>query len=120
VAPRVSFFIVIGMNLYMEIAKLRAARHLWAQLIKEKSKTSNPKSCMLRTNCQIVDGRLQSRTYNNIIRTTDEGMAAVFGGAQSLHTNSFDEALSFIRAEPDNFPRHLTEEHYEKNISLEK
>jgi len=79
----------------MEIAKLRAARLLWAQLIKEKFKTSNPKSCMLRTHCQTSGWSLTEQDpYNNIIRTTVEGMAAVFGGTQSLHTNSFDEAIA--------------------------
>ena len=79
----------------MEIAKLRAARLLWAQLIKEKFKTNNPKSCMLRTHCQTSGWSLTEQDpYNNIIRTTVEGMAAVFGGTQSLHTNSFDEAIA--------------------------
>ena len=69
------------MNFYMEIAKLRAARLLWAQLIKEKFKTNNPKSCMLRTHCQTSGWSLTEQDpYNNIIRTTVEGMAAVFGG----------------------------------------
>ena len=95
VAPRVSFFFAIGMNFYMEIAKLRAARMLWAQLIKEKFDVSNPKSCMLRTHCQTSGWSLTEQDpYNNIVRTTVEGMAAVFGGTQSLHTNSFDEAIA--------------------------
>jgi len=95
VAPRVSFFFAIGMNFYMEIAKLRAARLLWAQLIKDKFEPENPKSCMLRTHCQTSGWSLTEQDpYNNIVRTTVEGMAAVFGGTQSLHTNSFDEAIA--------------------------
>ena len=79
----------------MEIAKLRAARMLWAQLIKEKFEVNNPKSCMLRTHCQTSGWSLTEQDpYNNIVRTTIEGMAAVFGGTQSLHTNSFDEAIA--------------------------
>jgi methylmalonyl-CoA mutase len=95
VAPRVSFFFAIGMNFYMEIAKLRAARMLWAQLIQEKFKPTNPKSAVLRTHCQTSGWSLTEQDpYNNIIRTTVECMAAVFGGTQSLHTNSFDEAIA--------------------------
>ena len=95
VAPRVSFFFAIGMNFYMEIAKLRAARLLWAKLIQEKFNPKNPKSCMLRTHCQTSGWSLTEQDpYNNIVRTTIEGMAAVFGGTQSLHTNSFDEAIA--------------------------
>ena len=95
VAPRVSFFFAMGMNFYMEIAKLRAARMLWAKLIQEKFEPQNPKSCMLRTHCQTSGWSLTEQDpYNNIVRTTIEGMAAVFGGTQSLHTNSFDEAIA--------------------------
>ena len=95
VAPRVSFFWAIGMNFYMEIAKLRAARKLWAQLIKENFDVKNEKSYMLRTHCQTSGWSLTEQDpYNNIVRTTVEGMAAVFGGTQSLHTNSFDEAIA--------------------------
>ena len=95
VAPRVSFFFAIGMNFYMEIAKLRAARSLWANLIQEKFKPKNPKSCMLRTHCQTSGWSLTEQDpYNNIVRTSVEAMAAVFGGTQSLHTNSFDEAIA--------------------------
>ena len=94
-APRVSFFFAIGMNFYMEIAKLRAARMLWAQLIQDKFKPSNPKSTILRTHCQTSGWSLTEQDpYNNIVRTTVECMAAVFGGTQSLHTNSFDEAIA--------------------------
>mmetsp|Transcript_63941 Transcript_63941/g.88353 ORF Transcript_63941/g.88353 Transcript_63941/m.88353 type:complete len:344 (+) Transcript_63941:268-1299(+) len=95
VAPRVSFFFAMGMNFYMEIAKLRAARLLWAQLIKEKFDPKNPKSCILRTHCQTSGWSLTEQDpYNNIMRTTIEAMAAVFGGTQSLHTNAFDEAIA--------------------------
>ena len=95
VAPRFSFFFGIGMNFYMEIAKLRAARLLWATLVKEKFGAKNPKSLTLRTHCQTSGWSLtQADPYNNIVRTTIEGMSAVFGGTQSLHTNSFDEAIA--------------------------
>ncbi|CAB3401893.1 unnamed protein product [Caenorhabditis bovis] len=93
-APRLSFFWGISMNFYMEIAKMRAARRLWAHLIKEKFNPKNMKSCMLRTHSQTSGWSLTEQDpYNNIIRTTVEAMASVFGGTQSLHTNSFDEAL---------------------------
>ncbi|KTG22984.1 hypothetical protein cypCar_00030677 [Cyprinus carpio] len=83
-----------GMNFYMEIAKLRAARRLWATLIKEKFQPKNSKSLLLRTHCQTSGWSLTEQDpYNNVIRTVIEAMAAVFGGTQSLHTNSFDEAL---------------------------
>ena len=94
-APRLSFFFAIGMNFFMEIAKLRAARTLWAKLMKEKFSPENPSSMMLRTHCQTSGVSLTSRDpSNNIIRTTIEALAAVLGGTQSLHTNSFDEALA--------------------------
>ncbi|OQV17420.1 Methylmalonyl-CoA mutase, mitochondrial [Hypsibius exemplaris] len=94
-APRLSFFWGIGMNFYMEIAKMRAARRLWAELIKEKFKPKSEKSLLLRTHCQTSGWSLtQQDPYNNIVRTTVEAMAAVFGGTQSLHTNAFDEALA--------------------------
>ncbi|XP_051881061.1 methylmalonyl-CoA mutase, mitochondrial [Pristis pectinata] len=94
-APRLSFFWGIGMNFYMEIAKLRAARRLWAHLIKEKFNAKNSKSLLLRAHCQTSGWSLTEQDpHNNIIRTVIEAMAAVFGGTQSLHTNSFDEALS--------------------------
>uniref|UniRef100_A0A673KRU4 Methylmalonyl-CoA mutase, mitochondrial n=1 Tax=Sinocyclocheilus rhinocerous TaxID=307959 RepID=A0A673KRU4_9TELE len=93
-APRLSFFWGIGMNFYMEIAKLRAARRLWASFIKEKFQPKNSKSLLLRTHCQTSGWSLTEQDpYNNVIRTVIEAMAAVFGGTQSLHTNSFDEAL---------------------------
>jgi len=94
-APRLSFFWGIGMNFYMEIAKMRAARRLWALLLKEKFQPKNLKSLALRTHCQTSGWSLTEQDpYNNIVRTTVEAMAAVFGGTQSLHTNSFDEALA--------------------------
>jgi methylmalonyl-CoA mutase len=93
-APRLSFFFGIGMNFYLEIAKLRAARMLWSEII-EKHNPGNPKSKMLRTHCQTSGWSLTEQDpYNNVIRTTIEAMAAVFGGTQSLHTNSFDEAIA--------------------------
>lgn len=93
-APRLSFFFGIGMNFYMEIAKLRAARMLWSKLMSQYNPT-NPQSKMLRTHCQTSGWSLTEQDpYNNVIRTTIEAMAAVFGGTQSLHTNSFDEAVA--------------------------
>jgi len=95
VAPRFSFFFGIGMNFYMEIAKLRAARILWATLVKERFGAKNPKSTTLRTHCQTSGWSLTEKDpYNNIVRTTVEAMSAIFGGTQSLHTNSFDEAIA--------------------------
>ena len=99
VAPRFSFFFGIGMNFYMEIAKLRAARLLWATLVKEKFGAKKQKSLMLRTHSQTSGWSLtQADPYNNIVRTTIEAMSAVFGGTQSLHTNSFDEAIALPTA----------------------
>ncbi|RUP46828.1 hypothetical protein BC936DRAFT_146477 [Jimgerdemannia flammicorona] len=93
-APRLSFFWAIGMNFYMEIAKMRAARKLWATLIKENFQAKSQKSLLLRTHCQTSGWSLtEQQPYNNIIRTTVEAMAATLGGTQSLHTNSFDEAI---------------------------
>jgi len=93
-APRLSFFWGIGMNFYMEIAKMRAARLLWAEIVGEFEPT-NPKSSMLRTHCQTSGWSLTEQDpYNNIVRTTIEAMAAVFGGTQSLHTNALDEAIA--------------------------
>ncbi|MBC8394684.1 MAG: methylmalonyl-CoA mutase, partial [Deltaproteobacteria bacterium] len=92
-APRLSFFFGIGMNFFMEIAMLRAARILWAELLKPYN-PENPRSLMLRTHCQTSGWSLTEQDpYNNIIRTTLEALAAVLGGTQSLHTNSFDEAI---------------------------
>ena len=93
-APRLSFFWGIGMNFYMEIAKMRAARLLWAEIVDAFGPT-NPKSGMLRTHCQTSGWSLTEQDpYNNIVRTTIEAMAAVFGGTQSLHTNALDEAIA--------------------------
>ncbi|XP_064613593.1 methylmalonyl-CoA mutase, mitochondrial-like [Liolophura sinensis] len=93
-APRLSFFWGVGMNFYMEIAKMRAARRLWATLMKEKFQPKNSKSLLLRAHSQTSGWSLTEQDpYNNIMRTTIEAMAAIFGGTQSLHTNSFDEAL---------------------------
>jgi len=94
-AGRLSFFFAIGMNFYMEVAKLRAARLLWATLTKKHFKPKQQGSLMLRTHCQTSGASLTEQDpYNNIIRTTVEAMASVFGGTQSLHTNSFDEAIA--------------------------
>ena len=93
-APRLSFFWGIGMNFYMEIAKMRAARLLWAEIVGDFA-PNNPKSSMLRTHCQTSGWSLTEQDpYNNIVRTTIEAMAAVFGGTQSLHTNALDEAIA--------------------------
>ena len=93
-APRLSFFWGIGMNFYMEIAKLRAARLLWAKIVAEFN-PKNPKSSMLRTHSQTSGWSLTEQDpYNNVVRTTIEAMAAVFGGTQSLHTNALDEAIA--------------------------
>ncbi|MFN5166120.1 MAG: methylmalonyl-CoA mutase [Pseudomonadota bacterium] len=93
-AGRLSFFWAIGMNFYLEIAKMRAARLLWCRIMQGFG-AQNPKSLMLRTHCQTSGWSLTEQDpYNNIVRTTIEAMAAVFGGTQSLHTNSFDEAIA--------------------------
>jgi methylmalonyl-CoA mutase len=93
-AGRLSFFWAIGMNFYLEIAKMRAARLLWAKIMQGFG-ARNPKSLMLRTHCQTSGWSLTEQDpYNNVVRTTVEAMAAVFGGTQSLHTNSFDEAIA--------------------------
>jgi methylmalonyl-CoA mutase len=93
-APRLSFFFAIGMNFFMEVAKLRAARLLWHRIM-DGFGAKNPKSKMLRTHCQTSGVSLTEQDpYNNVIRTTVEAMAAVLGGTQSLHTNSFDEAIA--------------------------
>ena len=93
-APRLSFFFCIGMNFFMEIAKLRAARILWHELMSQFN-PQNPSSSMLRTHCQTSGVSLQEQDpYNNVVRTTIEAMAAVLGGTQSLHTNALDEAIA--------------------------
>lgn len=105
-APRLSFFFGIGMNFFMEIAKLRAARTLWSELMQQ----FNPKkqdSLMLRTHCQTSGVSLTVQDpHNNIIRTTIEALAAVLGGTQSLHTNAFDEALGLPTSESARIARH--------------
>jgi methylmalonyl-CoA mutase len=93
-APRLSFFFAIGMNFFMEVAKLRAARLLWARIMGEFG-AKDPKSLMLRTHCQTSGVSLTERDpYNNVVRTTIEALAAVLGGTQSLHTNALDEAIA--------------------------
>ena len=93
-APRLSFFWGIGMNHFMEIAKMRAARMLWAKLVKQFN-PKNEKSLALRTHCQTSGWSLTAQDpFNNVARTTIEAMAAVFGGTQSLHTNALDEAIA--------------------------
>ncbi len=94
-APRLSFFFGIGMNFFMEVAKLRAARLLWAELIDARFAPANPRSRMLRTHCQTSGVSLTGQDpYNNVVRTAVEALAATLGGTQSLHTNAFDEALA--------------------------
>ena len=103
-APRLSFFFGIGMNFFMEVAKLRAARLLWAELMQELFAPQDPRSLMLRTHCQTSGVSLTALDpYNNVIRTTVEALAAALGGTQSLHTNSFDEALAL----PTDFSAHI-------------
>ena len=93
-AGRLSFFFCIGMNFFMEIAKLRAARLLWTRIVRQFD-PKDPKSLMLRTHCQTSGVSLTGQDpYNNVIRTAYEAMSAVLGGTQSLHTNSFDEAIA--------------------------
>ncbi|HYN39102.1 MAG TPA: methylmalonyl-CoA mutase, partial [Rhodospirillales bacterium] len=93
-AGRLSFFFAIGMNFYLEVAKLRAARLLWWRIMQGFA-AKKPKSMMLRTHCQTSGWSLTEQDpYNNVVRTAVEAMAAVFGGTQSLHTNSFDEAIA--------------------------
>src|SRR4030043_464684 len=93
-APRISFFWGIGMNHFMEIAKMRAARMLWAKIVSE-FKPKNPKSLVLRTHCQTSGGSLTEQDpFNNVARTCIEAMAAALGHTQSLHTNALDEAIA--------------------------
>ena len=97
-APRLSFFFAIGMNLFMEIAKLRAARLLWHRIMQGFDATK-PESLMLRTHCQTSGVSLQEQDpYNNVVRTAYEALAAVLGGTQSLHTNALDEAIALPSA----------------------
>ncbi len=94
-AGRLSFFWCIGMNFYLEIAKMRAARRIWAERMQQEFAPKDARSMMLRTHCQTSGASLTEQDpMNNVIRTTVEAMAAVFGGTQSLHTNGFDEAVS--------------------------
>ena len=93
-APRLSFFWAVGMNHFIEIAKMRAGRMLWAKIVKQFN-PKNPKSLALRTHCQTSGWSLTEQDpFNNVARTTIEAMAAVFGGTQSLHTNALDEAIA--------------------------
>lgn len=94
-APRISFFFAIGMQLYVEVAKLRAARLLWSTLMKQHFAPQRVESLRLRTHCQTSGVSLTAQDpYNNVVRTTVEALAGVMGGTQSLHTNAFDEALA--------------------------
>ena len=94
-APRLSFFWAIGMNYFMEIAKMRAARLLWAKLIKAAARPNDPKSLALRTHCQTSGWSLTAQdVFNNVTRTGIEALAATHGGTQSLHTNALDEAIA--------------------------
>ena len=94
-APRISFFFDIGMHFFMEVAKLRAARLLWATLMRDRFSPADPRSMMLRTHCQTSGWSLAAADpYNNVVRTLVEAMAATDGGTQSLHTNALDEAMA--------------------------
>ncbi|HEX3774231.1 MAG TPA: methylmalonyl-CoA mutase, partial [Polyangiaceae bacterium] len=94
-APRLSFFFATGMNFFLEIAKLRAARELWAKLVKARFSPRDERSLELRTHCQTSGVSLTAQDpLNNVVRTTLEALAAVLGGTQSLHTNAYDEALA--------------------------
>ena len=106
IAPRLSFFFAIGMHFLQEIAKLRAARTMWAQLV-GKYQPRHPKSAVLRTHCQTSGYSLtQQQPLNNVVRTTIEALAAVLGGTQSLHTNAYDEAVSIPVAQSARVARH--------------
>ncbi len=94
-APRLSFFFCLGMNFFMEVAKLRAARFLWADLVTKLFAPKDPRSLMLRTHCQTSGVSLTAQDpYNNVVRTTVEALAGALGGTQSLHTNALDEAVA--------------------------
>jgi methylmalonyl-CoA mutase len=119
-AGRLSFFFAIGMNFYLEVAKLRAARLLWHRIMSGFG-AKQPKSLMLRTHCQTSGWSLAAQDpYDNIVRTTIEAMAAVFGGTQSLHTNSFDEAIALPTEFSARIARHtqliLQEETHVTNV----
>ena len=109
-APRLSFFFCIGMNFFMEVAKLRAARLLWAKFMRG-FEAQDPRSLMLRTHCQTSGVSLAEQDpYNNVVRTAYEALAAVLGGTQSLHTNALDEAVDasdrFLRPDCAEHPAH--------------
>ena len=94
-APRLSFFFGVGLSFFVEVAKLRAARFLWATLLEERFAPQDPRSLVLRTHCQTSGVSLSAQEpLNNVVRTTIEALAAVLGGTQSLHTNAYDEALA--------------------------
>lgn len=116
-APRLSFFWGIGMNHFMEIAKMRAGRILWAEIV-QRFNPKNPKSLALRAHCQTSGWSLTAQDpYNNIARTTIEAMSAAFGGTQSLHTNALDEAIAL----PTNFSAAIarnTQIHIQKNTQI--
>jgi len=118
-APRLSFFWGIGMNFFMEIAKMRAARLLWARIVKQFN-PKNPKSMALRTHCQTSGWSLTAQDpYNNVTRTTIEALSAILGGTQSLHTNSLDEAIAL----PTDFSARIarnTQLYLEKETGLTK
>ena len=98
-APRLSFFFCIGMNFFMEAARIREARYLWSHWMEKLFQPQDERSIMLRTHCQTSGASLSEQdAYNNIIRTTIEALAATLGGTQSLHTNSFDEAIGLPTA----------------------
>lgn len=116
-APRLSFFWGIGMNHFMEIAKMRAGRVLWAEIVQQFN-PSNPKSLALRAHCQTSGWSLTEQDpYNNVARTTIEAMSAAFGGTQSLHTNALDEAIAL----PTDFSAAIarnTQIHIQKNTNI--
>jgi methylmalonyl-CoA mutase len=117
-APRLSFFFGVGMNFFMEIAMLRAARFLWHEIISQFN-PKNPRSLMLRTHVQTSGWSLTEQDpYNNIIRTTIEALAAALGGTQSLHTNSFDEAVSLPTELSSRIARKIEEEPLEDVLEI--
>jgi methylmalonyl-CoA mutase len=116
-APRLSFFWGIGMNHFMEIAKMRAGRVLWAEIV-QKFNPKNPKSLALRAHCQTSGWSLTEQDpYNNVARTTIEAMSAAFGGTQSLHTNALDEAIALPTDFSAAIARH-TQIHIQKNTNI--
>ena len=118
-APRLSFFWAIGMNHFIEIAKMRAARILWAKIVKQFN-PKNPKSMVLRTHCQTSGWSLTEQDpMNNVARTTIEGLSAVFGGTQSLHTNSYDEAIALPTDESARIARN-TQKYIQQETDITK